>query len=88
MITIFKNEFTKSLLKLKDKKLKDELVSIIQEVEAAENSSQIKNLKKLAGYKSFYRIRMGDYRIGIKIETHTVTFAAFAHRKDIYKHFP
>lgn len=35
MITIFKNEFTKSLLKRKDKKLKDELVSIIQEVEAA-----------------------------------------------------
>lgn len=88
MITIFKNEFTRNLGKIKDKRLKEELLSIIEEIEAAENSTRIKNLKKLTGYKNFYRIRLGDYRIGLKIENNTVTFAAFAHRKDIYKHFP
>lgn len=88
MITVFKNDFTKSLSKLKDRKLKQDLVRIIDEIEAAENITQIRNLKKLVGYSNFYRIRIGDYRVGLKIENQTVVFAAFAHRKDIYKQFP
>jgi mRNA interferase RelE/StbE len=64
------------------------LISIITEVENASNFTQIKNLKKLTGFRNFYRIKMGDYRIGLQIEKDTVVFAAFAHRKDIYKHFP
>ncbi|MDB5226116.1 MAG: hypothetical protein JWN78_309, partial [Bacteroidota bacterium] len=32
-------------------------------------------------------IRIGDYRIGIKVENEVVYFAAFEHRKDIYKSF-
>jgi mRNA interferase RelE/StbE len=46
------------------------------------------NLKKLSGYKSAFRIRIGDYRIGVIIENDTVIFVAFAHRKDIYHRFP
>lgn len=53
MITIFKNEFTRNLGKIKDKRLKEELLSVIEEIEAAENSTRIKNLKKLTGYKNF-----------------------------------
>ena len=42
----------------------------------------------MKGFKNFYRIRVGDYRIGISLERGVVTFLAFAHRKDIYKKFP
>lgn len=45
--------------------------------------------KKLTGYKTFYRIRIGDYRIGIELEkTDTLRFIVIAHRKDIYTIFP
>ncbi|HKJ43589.1 MAG TPA: hypothetical protein VKA27_15945 [Sunxiuqinia sp.] len=42
----------------------------------------------MTGYQSAYRMRSGDYRIGIIIENNIVTFVAFAHRKEIYRKFP
>jgi mRNA interferase RelE/StbE len=88
MKTAFKKAFLKSIRQIRDEKLKDAIADIIQEVEAAESITDIGNTKKLKGYKQFYRIRTGDYRIGVKVAENTVTFAAFDHRKDIDKHFP
>ena len=60
-----------------------------QEVDASINSlSQIKNLKKLKGQTKYFRIRSGDYRIGLYIENQVIEFTTIDHRKDIYKHFP
>jgi mRNA interferase RelE/StbE len=84
----FKKSFLKELKKLKDKKLKNSIAEAINQTELAENISQIKNLKKLAGYDFHYRIRVGDYRIGLKLEGETLYFVVFEHRKDIYKEFP
>ena len=44
--------------------------------------------KKLVGAKDYYRIRVGDYRIGFKIDGSTVIFMRALHRKEIYKYFP
>jgi mRNA interferase RelE/StbE len=45
-------------------------------------------LEKLKGYQSHYKIRVGDYRIGIKIENEVISFERVLHRKEIYKFFP
>ena len=43
----------------------------------------------MKGFKNFYRIKSGDYRLGFElINNDTIYFIAFAHRKDIYKKFP
>lgn len=42
----------------------------------------------MIGYESFYRIRIGDYRIGIEIINEVITFITIFHRKDIYNKFP
>ena len=68
--------------------MKDSIADCIVQVESAKNVTLIKNIKKLSGYDVYYRIRVGDYRIGIKVENEVVYFAAFEHRKDIYKSFP
>ncbi|MBW2740306.1 MAG: type II toxin-antitoxin system RelE/ParE family toxin, partial [Deltaproteobacteria bacterium] len=57
------------------------------DVELAETTSRITNLKKLKGESSYYRIRFGNYRIGIKIEGDSVIFIRALHRKDIYRYF-
>ncbi|WP_374754821.1 type II toxin-antitoxin system RelE family toxin [Dyadobacter psychrophilus] len=44
--------------------------------------------KKLKGFSNAYRIRIGDYRVGIFVENNIVELARIAHRKDIYKVFP
>jgi mRNA interferase RelE/StbE len=84
----FKRSFLKELQKLRDKTLKNHIIETITEVESAKNSTQIKNLKKLSGYDMYYRIKIGTYRIGIKIEKEVVYFVVFEHRKDIYRGFP
>lgn len=84
----FKRSFLKELKKLKNKHLKDSIFVCITQVESAVSIGQIRNLKKLAGYDVYYRIRIGDYRIGLKIENNIVYFVVFEHRKDIYKGFP
>lgn len=85
----FDRSFEKALRKLKDTNVKLRLKRVILTVDRAATLSDIPNLKKLTGYSSYYRIRLGDYRIGVElIATDTVRFITLAHRKDIYSIFP
>lgn len=81
-------KFGKQVDKCKDKKIKARLYKIIRNVQIADNISEIKNINKLKGYKDIYRIRMGDYRIGIFFQNEKIILATFEHRSDIYKYFP
>lgn len=87
-----KTEFLKQFYKDLDRiilqsSLNDINASIIN-VEEAVSLRDITNLKKLTGYKNVYRIKIGNYRIGVFIENNTVEFARVVHRKDIYRVFP
>ena len=42
----------------------------------------------MKGYDTFYRIRLGDYRMGIDVLDNEVIIARLLHRKDIYRYFP
>ena len=42
----------------------------------------------MEGFKHYYRIKQGDYRIGIKIEDDMVIFMRVLHRKIVYREFP
>jgi mRNA interferase RelE/StbE len=88
MKTDFKKSFLKDLQKLTNQKLKSNILQTILQVEETGSIGEIRNLKKLAGFEAYYRIRVNDYRIGLKIENDTVFFVVFEHRKDIYKTFP
>ena len=88
MKTAFKESFLKALLKLKNPELKSQIVQIINNIETAEDIRDISNLKKLHGPGKYYRIKIGEYRIGLKIIDDLIYFVDIAHRKDIYKHFP
>ena len=80
--------FEKDYNKLRNKDLSQSILSVIENVGSAQSIESISSLKKLVGHKAAYRIRAGNYRIGVFIEQNTVIFAAFDHRKDIYKRFP
>lgn len=88
MKTQFKASFLKALKKIEENQLKSEIEYAILNVESAQNIQQINHLKKLKGYHHCYRIRIGNYRIGIKIEDDTCFFVDFDHRKNIYRIFP
>lgn len=42
----------------------------------------------MEGHANFYRIRIGQYRVGIVLEAGVVDFVRFLHRKDVYRYFP
>jgi mRNA interferase RelE/StbE len=89
MEIIFENSFGKSLNKLKGAEIKSKIIDVINEVESAKSLTQIANVKKMQGFKTFYRIRIGDYRLGFELENaSTLRFIILLHRKDIYKKFP
>ena len=87
MKTEFLKQFYKDLDKLSES-VKDDVANAIENVEAASKTTEIKNLKKMVGYKYAYRIKIRDYRIGVFIENGIVEFARVNHRKDIYNIFP
>jgi mRNA interferase RelE/StbE len=88
MITEFEQSFIKSLNK-SDSRLKLKISEIIQEIEASATLVDVKQCKKLKGHKTYYRIKTGDYRIGVElIRPDTVRFILVSHRKDIYNKFP
>jgi len=84
----FLKSFDKDISKVSLQKVKDNIAEVIENVENAINKTDIEGIKKLKGFKNAYRIKFGDYRIGIFIENDVVEFARFAHRKDIYNLFP
>jgi mRNA interferase RelE/StbE len=88
MNIVFKSSFLNSIKKIKNKKLKLEIGEIILKCEEASGLPDISNLKKLKGFQSYYRIRTGDYRLGLKFEDDKLYFVEFDHRKNIYKKFP
>jgi Cytotoxic translational repressor of toxin-antitoxin stability system len=85
----FDKSFSKSLDKLKDASVAHRLIGVIEQVEKASSIESIKNIKKMVGYRDYYRIRIGDYRVGFElVDEQTVLFILICHRKDIYKRFP
>jgi len=89
MIVEFDKSFGKSLDNLNDKSLFPKIEKLIEKIESSITLSEISNLKKLAGYKNYYRFRLGDYRVSIeKINEKTIRFIIIAHRKNIYNKFP
>ena len=84
----FRESFAKDLKGVKDKGLLDRVKELIEAVEKADSLAEISNLKKLKGGGNYFRLRVGDYRVGLTLENDTVIFVRFLNRKDIYKSFP
>ena len=84
----FRDSFAKDLKGVKEKGLLQRVQEIIKAIEEANSLTELSNLKKLKGGGNYFRVRVGDYRIGIALENDTVTFVRFLNRKEIYKYFP
>ena len=85
----FDKSFEKSLGRINNPIVLIRLEGIIIQIETAKSLSKLSNIKKLTGFPKYFRIRIGDYRLGFEsIDRNTIRFIIMAHRKDIYKIFP
>ncbi len=80
----FDESFEKSIKKLKDRRLKNRLIELIETFENATALSELNNIKKMQGFQEYYRVRLGFELLS----DNSVLFIIVAHRKEIYKYFP
>jgi mRNA interferase RelE/StbE len=86
--TAFTGSFLRDVRKLPDDAVREQVRDAILMVEAAPDLRSVPNLKKLSGGGSYYRIRLGDYRIGMRVDEDVISFIRVLPRKDIYRYFP
>jgi mRNA-degrading endonuclease RelE of RelBE toxin-antitoxin system len=82
-----KKQFVKDVQAL-PKKVKEEVTQLLQEIEKAEFLTDLPSVKKMTGHNEFYRIRIGNYRLGLSLSDNELFLLRILHRKDIYKKFP
>ncbi|MCX6200546.1 MAG: type II toxin-antitoxin system RelE/ParE family toxin [Bacteroidetes bacterium] len=80
--------FEKDIEKISNKKLAEQVNALIEDLENCSSFSEIRNIKKMKAKGSYYRIRIGHYRLGLKQEKETLLLLRFMDRKDIYAYFP
>ena len=88
MIVKIDKSFKKDSDKIQDQKLLERIAQCIVGIQNATGISQISNLKKLKTQKNHFRIKIGDYRLGLIISGSEAELIRCLHRKDIYKYFP
>ncbi|MFN8299982.1 MAG: type II toxin-antitoxin system RelE/ParE family toxin [Chitinophagales bacterium] len=80
--------FEKDIEKISDRKLANQVLAVINTLEQCNSLTEVKNLKKMKAKGDYYRIRVGNYRLGLKQNPGGLTLLRFLHRKDIYTYFP
>lgn len=88
MKVAFRASFLRDLHAIKEQSVLRRIRDVIENIEQVDKPTEISNLKKLKGQGQYYRIRIGDHRIGLKIEADTVNFVRALNRKEIYRYFP
>jgi len=80
----FSKKFIKDIEKINDQNLIKKVIEIIEKLKKNEKIE----MKKIKGFKNFYRIRIGNYRLGIEKNDNVIIIKRFLHRKQIYQFFP
>lgn len=83
----FLNSFEKDLNKVSPP-VRHKVVELVRRLEAATSIRQIDQVKKLRGFKNAYRIRIGNFRLGLLVQGDLVQLVHLLDRKNIYRVFP
>jgi mRNA interferase RelE/StbE len=88
MKATFRKSFARDVRKVRDRVILDRVRQVIEQVETVTTLQEVSDLKQLAGTANCFRIRVGDYRLGIVVEGETVEFVRCLPRRDLYRFFP
>ena len=80
--------FTRDLRRVRSSELRQRVLRKIEELEGASVITEVRGIARMAGEETYYRIRIGEYRLGLAVEGDEVTLLRFLHRREIYQFFP
>lgn len=85
----FTKTFLKDLAKVQPTKRRKQIEEFVFEKMPLSPSLEALGIaEKMTGYEDFYKIRFGDYRLGLNKTFSHVELIRVLHRKEIYKVFP
>ena len=80
--------FNRDLRRIRDRELQLRIARKLEDLEAASSIIEVSNVRQMAGWAQYYRISIGDYRLGLEMDGDVAFLLRFMHRRDIYRHFP
>ena len=80
--------FNRDLARIRNPDLSRRIERIIEDLTAASTITEVRGVRRMTGAERHYRIRIGDYRLGVSVDGDAVTLLRFAHRSEIYRVFP
>lgn len=89
MEVLYTKTFLKDLSKVQPPKRRKQIELFVFEI--LPTSLSLKGLgsaEKMSGFDHHYKIRFGDYRIGLQKNAKTIELHRVLNRKEIYKFFP
>jgi mRNA interferase RelE/StbE len=84
----FRAAFLKDLDAIQDQRMLQRLERVIRTLERAASLPEVPQVKRLRGHPDSYRIRIGDFRLGLQLVGQQVECVRFLHRREIYRFFP
>jgi mRNA-degrading endonuclease RelE of RelBE toxin-antitoxin system len=85
----YRQTFLKDLKRLQNQPIYKQIFELAFEtLPGAVSLADITNVKAIKGYTGRYRVRIGDYRIGLEMTDGTARLMRVLHRKDFYRYFP
>lgn len=81
--------FLKDLSKITPAKRRQQIEKFVfEELPALSSIEAEGKIEKMTGYKNHYKIRFGDYRVGLLKNDRTIELQRVLNRKEIYRFFP
>ena len=88
MKIVYRKRFLRDLAKLPAEIRKAVERFVFEEAPKLNALGESGKIEQMKGYKAYYKVRFGSYRVGLKVEADQVRFERVLHRKEIYRFFP
>ena len=88
MKTDYRKRFLKELSKIPSETRSRIEDFVFEKLPKVNSIFELGIVEQMRGYPTYYKVRFGSYRIGLRMENNKVILERALHRKDIYRHFP
>ena len=84
----YHKSFERDLRRVRDQALLVRVKVVLLELESLEALESISGVKAMKGHSEYFRIRIADYRLGLRRTASGLRIIRFLSRGDIYRKFP
>ncbi|MEW6606563.1 MAG: type II toxin-antitoxin system RelE/ParE family toxin [bacterium] len=89
MKILYRELFLKDLKELKKQPIYKQIVELaFTTLPKVKTLREVWGIKAMKRYPKRYRIRVGNYRIGIEVKDDTIEIMRVLHRGEFYRYFP